>query len=268
MADPPALARLTAAGVPDPARDLRRLEAAAPDAATLARWVARRARREPVSHILGRRAFWTLEFEVGADVLDPRPETETLVAAALEAMLPDARILDLGTGSGCVLISLLHERPSATGVGTDLSEPALAVATRNAQRAGVAARAAFRHADWFAGLANDMAGKFDLIVSNPPYIAEAEMDDLSPEVRLWEPRLALTPGGDGLDAYRAIAAGAARHLRPGGRILLEIGPTQAQAVGDLLRSAGFQDIHVRPDLDGRDRVVGGEKPPDAVESGL
>lgn len=258
---------LAASGVPDPARDVRRLfdwayqqgAAAAepqtrdrPNDLTLEMFdiaLGDRARRKPVSQIIGRRAFWRHDFTVTPDVLDPRPETETLVAVALER--PFARVLDLGTGSGCILISLLAERPRAEGVGADLSAAALAVAARNAGRIGVADRARFVRSDWFAAI----DGRFDLIVSNPPYIAEAEMAGLAPEVRDWEPRAALTPGGDGLDAYRAIAAGAGARLMPGGRLGLEIGPTQAGAVTALLTAAGFESVEVRPDLDARDRVI-------------
>ncbi|WP_343069984.1 peptide chain release factor N(5)-glutamine methyltransferase [Jannaschia sp. Os4] len=246
--------------MPDPAGDLRRLMAHhapgafpdddLPDPAGWARLVEARAARVPVSHLVGRRAFWRHDFAVTGDVLDPRPETEMLVAAALEA--PFARVVDLGTGSGAILGSLLAGRPDATGVGTDLSDAALAVAARNLAALGVDGRATLLRADWWEGV----EGRFDLIVSNPPYIAAAEMAGLAPELA-HEPRMALTPGGDGLDAYRAIAAGAAARLAPGGRILLEIGPTQAGAVSRLLREAGLGEIGVKPDLDGRDRVVFG-----------
>lgn len=267
-----AVRRLADIGVPDPARDVRRLfdwayeiGQHAPEPQTrdcpndltleiFARALDDRARRKPVSQIVGRRAFWRHDFRVTPDVLDPRPETETLVAAALEQTF--ARVLDLGTGSGCILISLLADRPGARGVGTDLSDAALAVARGNAEDLGVAERAQFLRADWFAGV----TGRFDLIVSNPPYIAEAEMASLAPEVRDWEPHLALTPGGDGLDAYRAIASGAGARLMPGGRLLLEIGPMQAAAVSALLVAQGFPLPEVRRDLDGRDRVIVARKP--------
>ncbi|MEL6587065.1 MAG: peptide chain release factor N(5)-glutamine methyltransferase, partial [Pseudomonadota bacterium] len=184
--------------------------------------------------------------------LDPRPDTETLVEAALQA--PFARVLDLGTGSGCILLSLLHERPHATGVGTDLSAKALAVAAQNADRVGVATRVTWRQSDWLAAV----TGTFDLIVSNPPYITAAEMGGVAPEV-LREPALALSPGGDGLDAYRAIARDAPNHLDAAGRLLVEIGPTQGGAVCALMAEAGLRNIAVLPDLDGRDRVVLAEK---------
>lgn len=264
---PAAAARLAAAGVETPGRDARLLLAAAtglppdrlslnPDlaldvaaAARLEALVAARAARRPMAQILGWRDFWRHRFRVTPDVLDPRPETETLVAEALRA--PFARVLDLGTGSGAILLSLLAERPQATGLGTDISEPALDVARANAAALGLTGRAAFRRADWFAGV----EGRYDLIVSNPPYIAESEIDGLAPEVRDWEPRGALTPGGDGLAAYRAIAAGASAHLAQGGRLVVEIGVGQGAAVAAILGAAGLGPVRVLPDLDGRDRVV-------------
>lgn len=262
-----AAARLRAAGVPDAAADARRLLAHAlglapgrltlalpgplPEAAAarFAEAVARRAARQPVAQILGERLFWGRPFRVTPDVLDPRPETETLVAAALEA--PFARMLDLGTGSGCLLLTLLAECPGATGLGTDISAAALAVAADNATRLGLAARAAFARADWFSGV----SGFFDLIVSNPPYIAAAEWATLAPEVRDWEPRAALTPGEDGLAAYRAIAAGAGGHLAPGGRLVLEVGAGQGEAVAAICEAAGLGPTALRVDMDGRARAV-------------
>jgi len=211
--------------------------------------LAARARHQPVSQIIGSRLFWGRRFRVTRDVLDPRPETECLIAAALAQ--PFARVLDLGTGSGAILLTLLAERPDASGLGTDLSPKALAVALGNAQALGLTARASFARADWLDGVQE----QFDLIVANPPYIAAAEIAGLAPEVRDWEPHLALTPGGDGLGAYRKIAAGAPAHLAPGGVLLLEIGPTQAAAVTALLTAAGLRCGPTLPDLDGRDRVV-------------
>ncbi len=262
-----AIARLTAAEIPDAPRDARRLLAfamgIAPDrvslhlpdaldpkqAAAFDAAIADRIARRPVSQITGQRQFFGRTFRVTADTLDPRPETEILVAAALER--PFVKMLDLGTGTGCILLSCLAGMPFATGTGTDQSAAALAVAAGNAEALGLAKRARFRQADWLSGI----SGKFDLILSNPPYIAEDEMAGLSPEVRDWEPRAALTPGGDGLDAYRAIAAGAGARLMPGGRLGLEIGPTQAAPVTSLLAAAGFEKVEVRPDLDTRDRVI-------------
>lgn len=267
-----AVAQLRAAGVDGAARDARLLLAHArgiaadrlilemegeADAATVARFgelVARRVAREPLSHLTGLRAFWGRDFRVSPAVLDPRPETETLIAAALEA--PFRRVLDLGTGSGAILITLLAENPEATGLGVDLSPEALAVAQSNADRLGVAARAELRQSDWFS----DVEGRFDLIVSNPPYIAAAEMPGLAPEVRDWEPHLALTPGGDGLDAYRALIPGLPGYLSPGGRVLLEIGPIQGAAVLDLLGRAGLLEPRLLRDFDGRDRVACARSP--------
>ncbi|MGR3373311.1 peptide chain release factor N(5)-glutamine methyltransferase [Pseudooceanicola nanhaiensis] len=211
--------------------------------------IAARLKRQPVSQITGTRAFWKHRFEVTPDTLDPRPETETLVALALEA--PFTRLLDLGTGTGAIALSLLAERPAATGVATDLSEAALAVAARNAAALGLADRVRLVRSDWFGAV----EGAFDLIVSNPPYITAAEMADLAPEVRDWEPHLALTPGGDGLSAYRAIAAAAPAHMAPGGRLLVEIGHRQGAAVVDIFREAGLDAAAVHADIDGRDRVV-------------
>lgn len=222
-------------------------------AAAFASLVKTRATRQPMAQILGERLFWGRSFEVTRDTLDPRPETEVLVAEALKQ--PFTRILDLGTGSGCILISCLLGMPEASGLGVDLSEAALRVAARNASRHALT-RADFKTSDWFRAVSDS----YDLIVANPPYIAEAEMPGLAPEVRDWEPKKALTPGGDGLSAYRAIAAGALAHLPPGGRLLLEIGPTQGPAVSALLKKHGLTGIRILPDLDGRDRVVCAEKP--------
>jgi release factor glutamine methyltransferase len=262
-----AAARLAEAGVPDAGRDARllcrwaaglsgaALSAALGETPTgaecdrFAQAVAARVARVPLSHITGGRAFWGRTFRVSAAVLDPRPETETLIAEALRR--PAQRVLDLGTGSGCILLTLLAEWPGATGLGTDISDAALAVARENAVALGVAERASFLRADWFAGAPEG----FDLIVSNPPYIAAAEMADLAPEVRLHEPAMALTPGGDGLDAYRLIAAGVGAHLAPRGRLLLEIGPTQGAAVAALLTAAGLEVAPPLRDIDGRQRVL-------------
>jgi release factor glutamine methyltransferase len=262
-----AIARLREARIPDPARDARLLLAhalglgvdrltlhlhdAMPETAQtrLESALTARLTRQPVSQITGARAFWGRSFSVTPAVLDPRPETETLIAEALRH--PFSRVLDLGTGSGAILLTLLAERPLARGLGVDLSPDALAVAARNADRLGVADRTRLEVSDWFGAV----QGQFDLIVSNPPYIAAGEMALLSPEVRLHEPHLALTPGGDGLGAYRRIAAGAPGFAMPGARLMLEIGPTQAASVGDMLTHVGFSDIATLVDFDGRDRVV-------------
>lgn len=221
----------------------------------LADHLDRRARlRQPVSQIVGRRLFWGRAFEVTADVLDPRPETETLIARALDLAVtlgPAPRILDLGTGSGILAITLLAELPRATAVATDISAAALKVAERNAQALGVADRLTFHRASWFDGI----EGTFDLVVSNPPYIPEADVATLQPEVRLWEPRQALTPGPDGLAAYRAIAAGLQRHLGPSGIVLLEHGAGQSSEVARILRAAGPFATRAHADMDSKDRIA-------------
>ena len=222
--------------------------------ATLDTLLEKRAvKRVPLSHLFGRRAFYRHEFEVSADVLDPRADTETLVEAALGA--PFQHVLDLGTGSGCILLSLLAARPGTSGIGTDLSPKALAVAARNAQALGLSERCLFLASDWFS----EVEGQFDLIVSNPPYIAQGEMEGLAPELS-HEPRMALTDEADGLGAYRAIVPGAWAHLRPGGRLMVEIGWKQGDAVREMFRLAGFRQVEVLRDMEGRDRVVSGEKP--------
>ena len=217
--------------------------------------IARRAAREPMSHLTRRRDFYEHRFEVSADVLDPRPDTETLVIAALEK--PFERVLDLGTGSGCILLSILAARKNAVGFGTDLSEAALKVARRNFERLELAVedRAGFLRSDWY----QDVEGVFDLIVSNPPYIAADEMLGLSPELS-FEPRMALTDEGDGLSCYRIIAEGAPEHLNAGGWMMVEIGPTQAVDVVAMFEAAGLENVAIQHDLDGRDRVIVGQKP--------
>ncbi|MEM1428714.1 MAG: peptide chain release factor N(5)-glutamine methyltransferase [Pseudomonadota bacterium] len=259
--------RLAAADVPEPAGDARRLLAhamgleagrltlhlreslPAEAASRFEAALTARAARRPVSHITGARLFWGRRFRVTADVLDPRPETETLVAAALEA--PCARILDIGTGSGILAITLLAETPTATAVATDISPAALNVAESNAATHGVAHRLTLLETTWAEGV----SGPFDLIVSNPPYIARADMAGLAPEVRDHEPPIALTDGGDGLGAYRAIATQAPGLLRPGGRLMVEHGVGQAGAVCAIFAAAGLESLRLRADLDGRERVV-------------
>lgn len=273
-----AIPRLAAAGIPDAPRDARALLAhaagIAPDrltlhladplspeaAAAFEAAITRRAGRDPVSHITGARLFWGRSFRVTPDTLDPRPETEILVAAALSE--PFFKLLDLGTGTGCILLSCLADRPLARGLGTDIHPATLAVAEANARDLGLSDRAEFLASDWLAAV----PGRFDLILSNPPYIAEDEMPDLAPEV-LREPRRALTPGGDGLNAYRAIARGTPARLMPGGRLIVEIGPTQGQAVAALFAAQGLTELAILPDLDGRDRVVAARKAMDDTGCG-
>ncbi|MEQ8258286.1 MAG: peptide chain release factor N(5)-glutamine methyltransferase [Roseovarius confluentis] len=263
---------LTAAGIEDAPREARSLVALAletradritliardpaPAAAAqrLERLLERRTvARVPLSHLTGWRDFYHHRFEVSAAVLDPRSDTETLVETALEQTFD--HVLDLGTGSGCILLSLLAARDGAAGVGTDISPEALAVADRNARRLEVAERCMLLRSDWYEAV----EGRFDLIVSNPPYIATTEMDGLSPELS-HEPRVALTDEADGLSAYRVIVPGAPAHLRPGGRLLVEIGWTQAAEVTRLFEQVGFRETFVRQDIEGRDRVVGGVWP--------
>ena len=214
--------------------------------------IAARARHQPVAQITGQRLFWGRAFRVTPDVLDPRPETETLIATALAH--PFARVLDLGTGSGAILATLLAECPAATGVGVDQSSAALSVAEGNAEALGVAARAGFLRSDW----CRDVAGQFDLIVSNPPYIGAQEVADLAPETRDWEPRMALVPAGcdgSGLAAYRAIAAQVPAHLAPGGRLIVELGLGQGPPVLALFAQAGLTEGRLVDDLTGRSRVA-------------
>lgn len=214
--------------------------------------IARRLAREPVSRIVGRRLFWDRTFTITADVLDPRPETEVLISEALEGAAP-ARFLDLGTGSGIIAVSLLAEWPGARAVATDLSPAALEVARVNAKAHGVADRLTLMTSDWFAAV----EGRFDLIVSNPPYIAARELALLAPEVRDHDPAMALTPGGDGFAAYHAITKDAGAHLTPGGRLIVEIGARQGNKVAALFKRDGFGRVHLRQDFDRRDRVVSG-----------
>jgi release factor glutamine methyltransferase len=263
-----AMQALSAAGIAEASTDARYLLAHAlgvgrdrlilmgpdmmpPEATTrLEQAITRRIAREPVTRIIGQRLFWGRPFTVTPDVLDPRADTETLIAAALEGPTP-ARLLDLGTGSGAIAVTLLAEWPGATGVATDISAAALQVARSNAQALGVAARLDLILSDWFAAV----SGRFDLILSNPPYIAADEMPDLSPEVRLHDPAIALSPGGDGLEPYRVIAAQAPAYLSPAGRVIVEIGWQQGADVTAIFRAAGWRDLRLILDMEGRDRVL-------------
>jgi release factor glutamine methyltransferase len=216
--------------------------------------MARRLAHEPVARIVGRKEFWSLPLSITPAVLVPRPETETVVEAALAVTGRGAapRIADIGVGSGAILLALLSELPDAVGIGTDRDAGALGVARRNAEHLGLAGRAAFVACDFAAAL----AGSCDLVVSNPPYIATAEIATLAPEVRDFDPRGALDGGGDGLMAYRAIAADAPRLLAPGGRLVVEVGIGQAAAVAALFAGNGLEPSDPpRPDLAGVPRVV-------------
>jgi release factor glutamine methyltransferase len=217
-----------------------------------------RVSRMPLAYIIGRREFYSLEFEVSPEVLIPRPETETLVTAALEALtaLPTANVIDLGTGSGAIALAIAVNAPHARVTATDISVQALEIARQNARRLGVYARVDFRRADcWDILDAGGALERYDLIVANPPYIRDAEIDSLAPEVRDFEPRIALAGGIDGLDFYRRIAAGAAEHLAAGGVLIVEVGAGQADDVADIFRAEGFSDIAIVNDLAGIPRVV-------------
>jgi release factor glutamine methyltransferase len=218
----------------------------------------RRCRREPVSRILGRREFHSLSLEIGPTTLDPRPDTEIVVDAvvtvAKEMATPNLRVLDLGTGSGAILIAALVELPSATGIGTDVDAATLRIARRNAEQANVARRAEFRQSDWLRGL----IGTYDIIVSNPPYIPSADISELEPEVSRFDPRLALDGGPDGLDGYRAILTDICSSLIPGGWIVFEVGNGQAAEVMALCSHYGFvggENARLWTDLAGRVRCV-------------
>lgn len=228
-------------------------------AATLRELTARRVRREPMAYILGEREFWGLPFKVSPAVLIPRPDSETVIETVLD-LLPDRsrklRILDLGLGSGCLLLTLLREYPQATGIGIDASEAALAVARGNAEALGVAPRARLSSGDWRqAGWSDRLEGPFDLLVSNPPYIESAVVDGLMPEVAAHEPRLALDGGADGFAAYRIIAAEAPRLVVPGGWAVVEAGEGQAPDIAALFGAAGLTPKPARQDLGGIARVV-------------
>jgi release factor glutamine methyltransferase len=215
--------------------------------------VARRALGQPVAYLVEKREFYGRDFGVGPDVLIPRPETETLVEAALSRLAPRASCLDLGTGSGAIAVTLACERPDARVTATDLSATALAVARANA--AALGARVEFRAGPWYAPVAGE---RFDLVVSNPPYVAANDAHLGAGDLR-FEPAQALTDGSvDGLDSIRAIVAGARAHLNPGGRLLLEHGYDQAEAVAHIFAAAGLVEYTSIPDLAGIPRVAGGK----------
>jgi release factor glutamine methyltransferase len=267
-----------AAGIETPKRDARVLlcEAAGIDHAALVRdpdarlgddaaarlrsFVERRLKREPVSRILGRREFWGLTLRISPDVLDPRADTETLVAAAVETLRDRRdealRILDLGTGSGALISALLSEFPQAFGVAADRDGRALDIARENLAACGFASRSAFVCGDW----GDALGSAFDLIVSNPPYVRSADIatlapEVLAPEVRDYDPRAALDGGPDGLAAYRVIAADLARLCRPDGAAILEIGHDQAESAAACFREAGFGSIALRRDLEDQPRAL-------------
>jgi release factor glutamine methyltransferase len=268
--------RLKASKLDSPVIDARLLVEAAADAtradiiadpyrqltpeqcATLEAYLARREKREPVGRILGRQGFWKIMLNVTPAVLAPRSDTETVVDVALKAFEEGRAfsVLDLGVGSGAIMLAILAERPAARGLGVDASEDALAVARENAANLGLADRCAFLRGDWAAGLE---PASFELVVSNPPYIPSAEIETLDPEVRDHEPRLALDGGPDGLDAYRTLTPQILAMLKPDGLFAVEIGHDQSEAVEALFTAAGAQGVRTVQDLAGRDRVVTGFK---------
>ena len=239
--------------ITDPYRELT-----GPQAAALDGFIERRLRREPVSQILGRKGFWKVMLNVNSHVLTPRPETEVIVDLVLKRTTEHQafNILDLGVGSGAIILSILAERPAAKGLGVDASSEALAVARENAANLDLNTRCALLRGDWAAGLE---AQSFDIVVSNPPYIPSRDIETLEPEVKDYEPRLALDGGEDGLDPYRLLAAEILRVLKPGGLWAVEIGHDQSAAVEALFNAAGAQDVFTIQDLSAKDRVVTGTK---------
>ena len=259
-------------GIPNAAQDARLLAAhvcdIAPSRVTLhemdevsevaiARFddaITQRQNHRPVSRIIGVRQFWGRNFQITDDVLDPRGDTETLIAEALKT--PAKRILDLGTGSGILGITLAMEQVDAVVVVTDISQAALAVAKANAKRYHVEDRIEFLQSDWF----DSLQGKFDLIISNPPYIGENELEGLEPDVIDYDPIIALTPGGDGLAPYRIIAGQAKDYLNKNGRVIVEIGYLQGNEVKNLFLRAGFANVQILQDLDGKERAIVAKHP--------
>ena len=270
-----AAARLAAAGIENPRHDARLLICrvlgggpelllgqpgrllSSEESRRVEAAVRRRQAREPVSRILGEREFWSLPFGLNEGTLDPRPDSETLVEVVLAALADRSaplRLLDLGSGSGCLLLALLSELPKAEGLGIDISAAAVAAAAENADRLGLAVRARFRRHSWEDGL--DLGTRsWDVVVSNPPYIASADIAGLAPEVAVYDPVAALDGGADGLAAYRALVPAAAMVLKPGGLIALEIGPGQAAAVEGLFGAAGLRPLRRAADLSGMERCL-------------
>jgi release factor glutamine methyltransferase len=268
--------RLAAAGIVEARREARLLaaEAAGLDGAAaiahpeidlnareserLADFARRRVAREPISRIIGWREFWSLRFTLGPETLDPRPDSETLVAAAVESAPQVAMgtsnplsVLDLGTGSGCLLLAVLNELPQATGLGIDLSREALAVAAANSQALGLASRVRFQRGDWGAGVGE----RFDIILCNPPYIPVGEIDGLAPEVAKFDPILSLAGGADGLDAYRRLSLELVHLLASDGRAFIEVGAGQSEAAGTILAGGGLSLLGERADLAGTPRCL-------------
>jgi len=279
--------RLAKAGVPEPSLDAERLlrhvllwdraallarEAHALTADEEARFssmVAERERRRPLQHLVGTQAFYGRDFVVTPDVLIPRPETEILVEAALERVsaTEPAVVVDIGTGSGCIALTVAAERPSAEVHALDVSYEALDVARINARRLGLEGRVRFYQGDLALPL-RDMVRRVDLVLSNPPYVAEVEWAGLEPEVRDHEPRVALVPVPDAPRMYRRLAGGARRALRPGGALLMEVGQGQAEEVSAICVREGYRVERVIPDLQGIPRVVVAMRPPSQPSGGV
>lgn len=271
--------RFAGAGVAEPSRDARLLiggilgltptalltegarQLTGAECEAVEQAIRRRLQREPIHRILGHRAFSRLELVLSPETLEPRPDTEILVerlvplAQAIVARTGGCRILDLGTGTGAICLALLDLVPGATGVGVDISAGALETARRNADLNGLGGRFEAVESDWFAAV----RGRFDIIVSNPPYIVRVVMGMLDDEVRLYDPSLALDGGEDGLDAYRAIAAEAADHLRDQGYVAFEIGYDQKESVTSIMQESGYRLVEAAQDLGGNDRVLVFEK---------
>lgn len=275
-----AVAMLREAGNETPRLDARILlsEACGVDASRILGWpedavtpeqaqlfqtmIARRLAHEPVSRILGKRDFWRHTFKVTDDTLDPRPDSETLVEWAIDCAgrFDAPKMIDFGTGTGCLILSVLGDVPKASGIGVDISAGAVACAQENANALGLADRCDFRVSDWMENLPEEtIAAGFDIMISNPPYIAHREMASLAPDVRDYDPYGALSDGADGLGAYRILTGVAARLVRAGGQVIFEIGQGQEDAVRALLIQHGFDAIAYRRDLGGIVRCVGGQK---------
>ncbi|MBF0621099.1 MAG: peptide chain release factor N(5)-glutamine methyltransferase [Magnetococcales bacterium] len=226
--------------------------------------IKRRVAREPVAYITESKGFWTLDLTVKSGVLIPRPETELVVDTILKTITQRdtvLRILEIGVGTGAIILSLLKELPEAEGVGVDISEQAIACCTENAENLGLDKRLKLHHGDLFEPL-NASQQRYDILVSNPPYVLDSELEGLEPEVRQWEPKTALLGGAEGLDIYKRLLADAVDYLNEHGKIAVEIGCTQAEAVTRLMEGAGFCEVTVLKDYSGHPRVVTGQKKSD------
>jgi len=237
-------------------------EVAANEEALFRDMIARRSGHEPVGRILGERDFWRHTFKLAPETLEPRPDSETLVEWAIDFLEDNdaPRIVDFGTGTGCLLLSTIGDLPGSSGIGLDISEGAVACARENARALDLDGQVEFRVSDWDSALDDrERADGFDLVMSNPPYITRDEMETLSPEVQKFDPRIALTDEGDGLAAYRVLSQVAFDLAKPGGFVIFEIGRGQEKDVGQLLVEAGFVGVEYREDLGGIVRCVAAKK---------